>query len=146
MTNVLRACTLIFLLSATHSSVTQEQTYPNLQGTTLLEDDRVVVQHFVLQPGHSEGVHAHPQYQLVVVLNQTEELLAKFGEKEYVFHNTPGGMNAFWRPGPVTVSQNHDSTNGGTEPLEWIAISFKKESIATDRTPNIFENREHKAP
>ena len=42
-----------------------QQDYPNVEGELLLEDDRVVVQRFVLEPGQWEGIHEHPEYQLV---------------------------------------------------------------------------------
>ena len=47
-------------------------------------------------------------------------------------------VRAFWRPGPVFMSDEHESGNTGTRPLEWIAITFKKESISTDNPPEQF--------
>ena len=44
-------------------------TYPNLAnpgGEVLLENDRVVVQRFVVGPGEWEGIHSHPGNQLYV--------------------------------------------------------------------------------
>ena len=44
-------------------------TYPNLAtpgGEVLLENERVVVQRFVVGPGEWEGVHSHPGNQLYV--------------------------------------------------------------------------------
>ena len=111
------------------------QTYPNISGEFLYEDERVSIQKFTLPPGQWEGVHEHPEYQLVIVLNRTNELTYRLREKETIFHATKedllkNPMTAFWRPGPVKFEDQHNSGNTGTRPLEWIAITFKKESIA----------------
>ena len=118
------------------SAALGQQTYPNVEGETLLEDDRVIVQRFVLEPGEWEGIHEHPEHQLVIVLNATEEVVYQFRgsersmtRTEEELENTP---SAFWRPGPVLMSDEHQSGNMGTRPLEWIAITFKSDSIALD--------------
>ena len=130
-----------FLFLALSPAEAQQQ-YPNIDGEVLLEDERVVVQRFVLEPGQWEGIHEHPEYQLVIVLNSTDELTYRYRGKERVF---PGpededakGMEAFWRPGPVFISDQHDSGNTGTRPLEWIAVTFKSDSIATENPPAQF--------
>ena len=104
----------------------------NIDGELIHEDDRVIIQKFVLQPGQWEGIHTHPEHQLVIVLKDTEQVVSLFGDKKQVYNSedpasTP--MSAFWRPGPVTLEDKHNSGNLGTRPLEWIAITFKKESI-----------------
>jgi predicted metal-dependent enzyme (double-stranded beta helix superfamily) len=119
-----------------------QQTYPNIDGEVLLDDDRVVVQRFVLEPGQWEGIHEHPEHQLVIVLKNTDELTFRFGGAERVFtgpeDENPEAMDVFWRPGPVSMSDQHDSGNTGTRPLEWIAITFKSDSVATDNPPAQF--------
>ena len=118
-----------------------QREYPNIDGETLLEDDRVIVQRFVLEPGQWEGVHERPEYQLVIVLNATDELTFRFRGAERLFPGSKEGdeaMEAFWRPGPVFLSDQHDSGNTGTRPLEWIAVTFKTDSIATDNPPTQF--------
>jgi predicted metal-dependent enzyme (double-stranded beta helix superfamily) len=64
---------IVGLFTVTTGSAQQE--YPNIEGETLLEDDRVVVQRFVLESGEWEGIHEHPENQLVIVLNSTNELV-----------------------------------------------------------------------
>ena len=126
---------ILFMATAGHS----QQDYPNIDGATLLEDDRVVVQRFVLEPGQWEGIHEHPENQLVIVLNSTEELIYRFRGSERIFERPKDDtVRAFWRPGPVFMSDEHESGNTGTRPLEWIAITFKKESISTDNPPEQF--------
>ena len=120
-----------------------QQEYPNVEGETLLEDDRVVVQRFVLEPGEWEGIHEHPEHQLVIVLNSTEELVYRFRGSERVFERPDDDdIRAFWRPGPVLMSDEHESGNLGTRPLEWIAITFKKDSVSTDDPPEQFVEAE----
>ena len=122
------------LLVASIASAQQE--YPNIDGETLLEDDRVVVQRFVLEPGEWEGIHEHPEHQLVIVLNATEKVVYQYRGSERVFERTEEELDdtpsAFWRPGPVAMSDEHQSGNMGTRPLEWIAITFKSDSVALD--------------
>ncbi len=122
-----------------------QQDYPNVEGETLLEDDRVVVQRFVLEPGQWEGIHEHPEHQLVIVLNSTDELVYRFRGSEKLFERPDDdSVRAFWRPGPVHMSDEHESGNTGTRPLEWIAITFKTESITTDDPPEQFVESENK--
>tara|TARA_B100001179_G_scaffold109075_1_gene77710 strand:- start:12844 stop:13266 length:423 start_codon:yes stop_codon:yes gene_type:complete len=126
---------ILFIATAGHS----QQNYPNIDGETLLEDDRVVVQRFILKPGQWEGIHEHPENQLVIVLNSTQELIYRFRGSERIFERPEDDtVRAFWRPGPVFMSDEHESGNTGTRPLEWIAITFKKESISTDDPPEQF--------
>ena len=126
---------ILFIATAGHS----QQNYPNIDGETLLEDDRVVVQRFILEPGQWEGIHEHPENQLVIVLNSTQELIYRFRGSERIFERPEDDtVRAFWRPGPVFMSDEHESGNTGTRPLEWIAITFKKESISTDDPPEQF--------
>ena len=122
------------------STANAQQHYPNVEGEVLLEDDRVVVQHFVLQPGQWEGIHEHPEHQLVIVLSPTDSLTYRRlgSERVFVGDDDDESMSAFWRPGPVLMSDQHESGNTGTRPLEWIAITFKTASISTDSPPASF--------
>jgi quercetin dioxygenase-like cupin family protein len=53
---------------ATAAAQNDRQRYPNAPGELLLENDRVIVQRFVFQPGESEGSHSHPGHQLLVYI------------------------------------------------------------------------------
>ncbi len=113
-----------------------EQQYPNIKGDLVFEDERVIVQRFRLEPGQWEGLHTHPEHQLVIVLKDTEKVVSTFGDKEYFFTNEDVDNSipsAFWRPGPVSLEDKHNSGNLGGRTLEWIAITFKKDSIASER-------------
>ena len=128
---------LLFLFSCLllASSSYGQQQYPNITGETLLEDERVVVQRFVLDPGQWEGIHEHPEYQLVIVLNSSDELTYRAKGNDVIISQNeadgPDGMSSFWRPGPVPISDQHETGNTGSRPLEWIAITFKGDSITS---------------
>ncbi len=137
MRRIAAICSLLLF-----SAANAQQTYPNVEGETLLEDDRVIVQRFLLEPGQWEGVHEHPEHQLVIVVNATDELTYRIGDSNRVFKRENDEelqrITSFWRPGPVLLSDDHESGNTGSRPLEWIAITFKSESIATDNPPEQF--------
>ncbi len=57
--------------------------YPNIPGETLLENDRLVVQKFVVRPGQWEGIHTHPGNQLYVHI-KGGKWAVRYGEKEDV--------------------------------------------------------------
>jgi predicted metal-dependent enzyme (double-stranded beta helix superfamily) len=121
----------LFIASMAYS----QQEYPNVEGETLLEDDRVIVQRFVLEPGVWEGIHEHPEHQLVIVTNSTNELVYQFRGSDSIIikpDDEPADtISAFWRPGPIVMGDQHQSGNTGNRPLEWIAITFKSDSIVT---------------
>ena len=104
----------------------------------------MVVQRFVLEPGQWEGIHEHPVNQLVIVLNSTNELVYRYRGSERVFERPDDdNVRAFWRPGPVYMSDEHESGNTGNRPLEWIAITFKRDSVTTDDPPAQFVESEN---
>ena len=40
--------------------------YPNIPGELLLENDKLIVQRFIIAPGQWEGIHRHPPDQLYI--------------------------------------------------------------------------------
>lgn len=137
MIQALAAVLAIPLLLA-GTSAHPQQSYPNISGEVLLDDERVVVQRFRLEPGEWEGIHEHSEHQLVIVLQSSDELTQRFGETETVLSNIEEqrsqSMSVFWRPGPVALSERHETGNTGTRALEWIAITFKTDSIAAPQS------------
>ena len=53
----------------------------------------------------------------------------------FAFPYLATSIGAFWRQGPVFISDEHESGNTGTRPLEWIAITFKSDSVVTSEPP-----------
>ena len=76
-----------------------QQEYPNVESETLLEDDRVVVQRFVLEPGEWEGIHEHPEHQLVIVLNSTNELVYRYRGSEHYHYDLARPYSLVFRAG-----------------------------------------------
>ena len=61
-------------------------TYPNLEnpgGEILLENEHVVLQRFIVEPGEWEGIHAHPGNQIYVHIKGGEWSGRIGGKSEY---------------------------------------------------------------
>ncbi len=92
-------------------------TYSNLQGEIVLENQRVMVQKFVIEPGQSTGLHTHPSDQLLVFVKGGVLAAAT-------------GRSTLWRDGRVlwqnaTDRDDEGSTNVGPTPVEIVCVSFK---------------------
>lgn len=93
-------------------------TYANLHGETLLDNPRVIVQKFVIEPGQSTGRHLHPGDQLAVFI------------KGGVLTSRTTGRSTLWREGRVlwqnaTDAADDGSTNSGTTPIEMVWVTVK---------------------
>ena len=53
--------------------------YPNIPGEVLLENDKLVVQRFIIEPGQWEGIHRHPADQLYIHI-KGGEWTVKYGD------------------------------------------------------------------
>jgi len=130
MINLFRVCALsaasalgvLFLASAPQAADNPcHQHYPNIEGRVLLENDEVVVQHFVFPPGVWEGVHTHPSNQVFIHI-RGGQWTERYGE------NVSTGI---WETGtvgwqePVGLEADHDSMNSGLEPIELIWVTLK---------------------
>lgn len=99
-----------------------KQTYPNIPGKLLLENDKVVVQRFSFPPGQWEGVHAHHANQLYIHLTDAR-WKARFGEETTTGTYRAGSVGWY---GPVALSEDHESMNIGDEPIELIWVTLKE--------------------
>jgi hypothetical protein len=111
--------------------------YPNIPGEDVLENDLVIVQRFVVNPGEWEGVHEHPGNQLYVHIKD-----GKWEVKSNVPRPPrpagPPAANAADRPALRTsggsigwypahpLSEEHQSGNVGPEPIDLIWITLKR--------------------
>jgi len=98
------------------------QTYPNIPGRLLLENEKVVVQRFTFPPGQWEGVHAHPPNQLYIHL-KGGRWTVRYGDRRETAISSTGSVGWF---GPVSLSEDHESMNAGTEPIELIWVTLKE--------------------
>jgi beta-alanine degradation protein BauB len=92
-------------------------TFANLKGEVVLENARVLVQKFVIQPGQSTGLHTHPSNQLLVFINGG-------------VLRSDSGRSTLWKDGRVLWQNAADradagSTNTGSTPIELICVSLK---------------------
>jgi len=103
--------------------------YERLQGEVLLDNPRVLVQKFVIQPGQSTGRRTHPGDQLLVFV------------KGGVL-TSESGRSTLWRDGRVVwrdaapgVVDDAElgSTNTGTAPIELIWVTLKP--VAAPKPP-----------
>ncbi|MFM7272595.1 MAG: cupin domain-containing protein, partial [Gammaproteobacteria bacterium] len=98
------------------------QHYPNIPGEVLFENEKVVVQKYVVQPGEWEGVHTHSGNQVYVHL-KGGEWTVRYGDKKETSVSEDGSVG--WM-GKVTMEQQHESGNTGSEPIEFLWITIKE--------------------
>jgi len=96
--------------------------YPNISGEDVFENDRVLVQRFVMLPGEWEGIHSHSGNQLYIMLSEGESTV-RYGENERISQSYVGQVA--WQPA-VDLSERHESGNTGDTPLEWLWVNFKQ--------------------
>jgi predicted metal-dependent enzyme (double-stranded beta helix superfamily) len=102
-----------------------KQTYANLPGEVLLDNNRVVVQKFVVPPGKSTGVHTRHGPALMVII------------KGGILTSATTHRATLWKDGNVfwadTAAADTDagSTNTGAEPIEFIWVTLKPVATAT---------------
>ena len=97
--------------------------YPNIPGELLLENDKLVVQRFIIQPGQWEGIHRHPADQLYVHIKGGE------GTVKYDGKITSNGVSPTgeigWSEMTTELSEMHESGNTGDEPIDLMWITLK---------------------
>jgi len=97
------------------------QYYPNVPGEVIFENDRLVVQRYVVNPGQWEGVHSHPGNQLYVHIRGGQWTVRRGQQKETSIakDGSVGWMEA------VAMSEDHESGNTGDTPIEFLWITLK---------------------
>ncbi|HVW69634.1 MAG TPA: hypothetical protein VHB68_11700 [Steroidobacteraceae bacterium] len=99
--------------------------YPNIPGEDLLEDDRVIVQRFVVQPGQWEGVHAHHPDMLYIHVKGGQWAYRSKKEPETPYPEpAPDGLVG-WEP-TIPLSEGHESRNIGKTPIDLIWVTLKQ--------------------
>ncbi len=105
-----------------------DPSYAALQGELLLDNARVLVQKFIVEPGQSTGRHTHPADQLLVFI------------KGGVLKTQATGRAALWRDGRVawenaTDAPDEGSTNTGERPIEMDLVTLKAVAQSAAATP-----------
>ena len=103
-------------------------TYPNLadpNGEVLLENDFVVVQRFVVQPGEWEGLHAHPGNQVYIHIKGGIWSGRRGGVQRDGTNFSEAGSVGWMEP--IPLSERHESGNTGDTPIDLIWVTLKKD-------------------
>lgn len=109
-------------LITAHAAPQCKQSYPNIPGKVLLENDRFIVQRFIFPPGQWEGVHAHPPHQIYIHI-KGGKWKVRYGQRVQNVDSPTGSAGFF---GPVSLGEDHESMNAGSEPIDLIWVTLKE--------------------
>ena len=98
------------------------QYYPNIPGELLLENDKLVVQRFTIQPGQWEGIHSHPPDQLYIHI-KGGEWTVKYGDEATTSYSPTGEIG--WDDSATELSELHESGNTGDESIDLVWATLK---------------------
>jgi quercetin dioxygenase-like cupin family protein len=117
-TYIYAALALAPLTAAAAPSQVPPPLYADLHGEQLLDNPRVLVERFVLQPGELTGRHRRNTDQLLVFI------------KGGVLRPADGGRATLWRDGRVLwqsrgAAADPGMRNAGSEPIVMIAVTLK---------------------
>jgi hypothetical protein len=98
--------------------------YPAIPGEDLLENERLIVQRFVVAPGQWEGVHAHRANTLYIHIKGGKWSARSCAEPEHAYDAPALDGEVGWMP-RIDISAGHESGNTGTEPIDLIWVSLK---------------------
>jgi quercetin dioxygenase-like cupin family protein len=99
--------------------------YPNIPGEDLLENDSVIVQRFVVNPGQWEGVHAHRPNMLYIHIKGGQWAARSNSEPEHAYPAPSPDGKVGWMP-TIALSEGHESGNIGKNPIDLIWVTLKK--------------------
>ena len=98
------------------------QYYPNIPGELLLENDKLVVQRFTIQPGQWEGIHSHPGNQIYVHIDGGEWSGRIGGKSEYSGEIDEDGSVGWMDAIPLSAGHEFGNTGDTTIDLVWITL------------------------
>jgi predicted component of type VI protein secretion system len=98
--------------------------YPNIPGEDVLENDQVIVQRFVMNPGQWEGVHAHRPNTFYIFIKGGRWISRTKKLPQSASGDSPDGTVG-WMPA-TDISEGHESGNVGPNPSDVVWIALKK--------------------
>jgi hypothetical protein len=99
--------------------------YPNIPGEDLLENDLIIVQRFLVNPGQWEGVHAHHPDMLYIHVKGGLWGARSHTEPEHAYDRPMSDGEVGWMP-TIPISEGHESGNIGKDPIDLIWVTLKK--------------------
>jgi quercetin dioxygenase-like cupin family protein len=125
---LLAGCAALPAGAVAAESAKAEASYANLKGEVLLDNARVLVQKFVVEPGQATGRRTHPADQLLVFI------------KGGVLRSQATGRATLWKDGRVvwenaTDPADEGSTNIGPAPIEVDLVTFKPVAQSASADP-----------
>jgi len=98
--------------------------YPNIAGEDLLENQWLIVQRFVVNPGQWEGVHAHHPDMLYIHVKGGHWAARSKGQPPHPYPDASPDGAVGWMP-TIDISEQHGSGNVGTAPIDLIWVTLK---------------------
>lgn len=99
--------------------------YPNIPGEDLLENSRVIVQRFTVNPGQWEGVHAHRPNMLYIHIKGGQWATRSKKEPEHPYPEPSPDGEVGWMPA-IGIGEGHESGNVGGQPIDLIWVTLKE--------------------
>jgi predicted metal-dependent enzyme (double-stranded beta helix superfamily) len=98
--------------------------YPLIPGEDLLENERVIVQRFHVEPGQWEGVHAHHPDMLFIHVRGGHWGARSIAEGEHAYDAPTADGEIGWMP-TIPLAEGHESGNIGTTDIDLIWVTIK---------------------
>jgi len=99
--------------------------YPNIPGEDLLENSRLIVQRFTVNPGQWEGVHAHRPNMLYIHVKGGQWAARSKKEPEHPYPEPSPDGEVGWMPA-IGIDEGHESGNVGSQPIDLIWVTLKE--------------------
>ena len=111
--------------------------YPNIPGELLLENEHVVVQRFIIEPGQWEGIHSHPGNQIAVRI-KGGLWAGRRGGREVSRMTEPSKDGSVGWMEAIDLSEQHESGNVGDTPIDLVWITLKPCEPLSNHTVGLF--------
>ena len=122
------------------AGITAQETgvfYPNIPGELLLENDYVVVQRYIIEPGKWEGIHSHPGNQIAVRI-KGGLWGGRRGGREVSRMTEPTKDGSVGWMDAIDISEQHESGNVGDTPIDLVWVTLKACEPLSNHTVGLF--------